>query len=648
MVKQSPHRCSGFLQDCGSNKQIAAVSHCVRSFVMTGASSFHPVGINEELKSLTMPLLTRHYRQHEFKPAMQLINDEQSLDQQIARAILIGFDKHYRIFTEITLAAKTRFEQCQWQDVQEASRERIKMYDQRVNETVAYLKKTFDFSFRKKNIWQDVKKRYCELLAQHHQPELAETFYNSVFCQMFERRYYNNDNIFVKSTVEPSNIPHDKSLIKSFVLKKSNLLKKLTRCAEQFEFDVDYINLNRDLLKLLVAFKKRVSFPLEKDTVYRLDICSSLFYRNKVAYIVGRVVCTYGEQPFMLAIKNESGHGLYFDGLITEASHLLMLFGFARAYFMAYTEVPAAMVSFLQSIMPSSRRLELYTMIGLQKQGKTEFYRDFLNHLETSDDQFVIAPGIKGMVMTVFTLHSYPYVFKVIKDKFAPSKKITRQTVKEKYLLVKMHDRVGRMADTLEYSYVAFPKNRFSDELLAELRQVIPSQLTVEDDYIVIRHLYIERRVKPLNIYLTTADEENTRHAIDEYGNTIRQLIKANIFPGDMLLKNFGMTKQGRVVFYDYDEITYMTDCNFRRIPPARHPDEEMFDMPHYSVNEGDIFPEEIATVALTTDQHRKLFRELHSELLDAKYWNDRKASIEMGLIEDVNTYPKNLRISRR
>ncbi len=573
---------------------------------------------------------------------------DQGLDKLIAKAILIGFEKHYRMFTEITLAAMQRFEQCQWQQAQEASRERIKMYDLRVKETVAYLKKTFDVDVHDQTLWQSVKKNYCRILERHRQPELAETFYNSVFCQMFERRYYNNDNIFVESTVQLSNIPHDKNLIRSYVLKKSNLLRKLNKGLDELNFEPDFINRQRDILKLLAAFKKRVSFPIEKDTIYRLDICSSLFYRNKVAYVVGRVVCAYGEQPFMLAIKNELNAGLYFDGLITKASHLLLLFGFARAYFMAYTEVPAAMVSFLQSIMPGSRRLELYSMIGLQKQGKTEFYRDFLKHLETSDDEFVIAPGIKGMVMTVFTLHSYPFVFKVIKDKFAPSKKITRQTVKEKYLLVKMHDRVGRMADTLEYSYVAFPKHRFSDELLAELQQVIPSQLTVEDDYIVIRHLYIERRVKPLNIYLTTADQENTRHAIDEYGNTIRQLIKANIFPGDMLLKNFGMTKQGRVVFYDYDEITYMTDCNFRRIPPSRHPDDDMFDIPHYSVKEGDIFPEEIATVALTTEQHRSLFREMHSELLDAKYWNGRKESIEQGVIEDVNTYPKALRISRR
>ncbi len=577
-----------------------------------------------------------------------MINPDRVLENQIANAILVGFKKHYRIFTEITLAAKYRFEHCMWLEAQEASRERIKMYDLRVKETVAYLRKSFDVSKHDQQVWQNVKKIYCEFLEKHRQPELAETFYNSVFCQIFERRYYNNNNIFVKSTVELNNIPHDRNLIRCYDITQATLLETLNQCFDDFKLKIPLANRHLDILKLVAAFKRRVSFPVEKSTHYRLDVCASLFYRNKATYIVGRVVCRYGEQPFMLSIKNDSDSGLYFDGLITKAHHLLMLFGFARAYFMAYTEVPAAMVSFLQSLMPGSRRLELYTMIGLQKQGKTEFYRDFLNHLNISDDEFVIAPGIKGMVMTVFTLHSYPFVFKVIKDKFAPSKKVTRNIVKEKYLLVKMHDRAGRMADTLEYSYVAFPRHRFSKELLEELMQVIPSQLTIEEDYIVIRHLYIERRVKPLNIYLTTSNEQQTLRAIEEYGNTIRQLIKANIFPGDMLLKNFGMTKQGRVVFYDYDEISYMTDCNFRRIPPARHLEDEMSDVPHYSIREGDIFPEEIATVALTTPQHRKLFKQLHSELLDHHYWNARKKSIENGVIEDVNTYPKSLRISRR
>ena len=44
------------------------------------------------------------------------------------------------------------------------------------------------------------------MLEDHRQPELAETFYNSVFCKIFERRYYNNNNIFVESSVSKKNI----------------------------------------------------------------------------------------------------------------------------------------------------------------------------------------------------------------------------------------------------------------------------------------------------------------------------------------------------------------------------------------------------------------------------------------------------------
>ena len=208
-------------------------------------------------------------------------------------------------------------------------------------------------------------------------------------------------------------------------------------------------------------------------------------------------------------------------------------------------------------------------MVGLQKAGKNLFFRDFLHHLKHSRDKFIIAPGIKGLVMTVFTLPSYPYVFKVIRDKIAASKDTDRAKVKAKYWLVKHHDRVGRMTDILEYSDVAFPRERFSDELLAELPAVAPSVLEFERDHVVVRHLYIERRMIPLNLYLEHADDEQREHAMREYGDAIRELAAVNIFAGDLLFKNFGVTRFGRVVFYDYDEIEYLTVCNFRKIPAA-------------------------------------------------------------------------------
>ena len=260
-------------------------------------------------------------------------------------------------------------------------------------------------------------------------------------------------------------------------------------------------------------------------------------------------------------------------------------------------EVPAAYVSFLKSLMPSKPTSEIYTMLGLQKQGKTLFYRDLLQHLNNSTDKFTIADGIKGLVMLVFTLPSFPYVFKIIKD--LRDKEVTREHITNRYQLVKHHDRVGRMADTWEYSNVDFPLERFEQELLEGLRKYAPSMLEQVEDRIIIKHVYIERRMTPLNIFLENASDGSLNTAMKEYGNALKELISANIFPGDLLYKNFGLTKNGRVVFYDYDEIQYITECNFRKVPTAINPEDELSDEPWCAIGKNDVFPEEFETFLL-------------------------------------------------
>jgi isocitrate dehydrogenase kinase/phosphatase len=311
-------------------------------------------------------------------------------------------------------------------------------------------------------------------------------------------------------------------------------------------------------------------------------------------------------------------------------------------------QVPSAIVKFLQSVLPDTSRSELYSAIGLHKQGKSVFYRDFLHHLRHSSDKLVIAPGIRGMVMMVFTLPSYSYVFKIIKDKFAPQKEFTRQVVAEKYQLVKRHDRVGRMADMLEYSDVSMPKSRFDPALLQELYDTCGSSLTeTEEGYIVFKHMYIERRMIPLNIYLEKATDDELDHLIKGYGNAIKQLAGANIFPGDFLYKNFGVTPLGKVVFYDYDEISYMTECNFRQIPPPRFPEDEFSSEPWYSIAPNDVFPEEFGTFLLTNPKIRKIFLKYHKDLLDYRYWQKKQENIRQGKFEDVFPYPTNIRFKR-
>jgi isocitrate dehydrogenase kinase/phosphatase len=377
-------------------------------------------------------------------------------------------------------------------------------------------------------------------------------------------------------------------------------------------------------------------------------VLSSLFFRNKGAYIVGKIINGFRETGFALPVLHNGRGQLVIDTALFGEDELLLLFSFARAYFLVEMEIPSAYVQFLRSLMPRKPRWELYNALGLQKQGKNQFYRDFLYHLRHSTDKFRIAPGIKGMVMLVFDLPSFPFVFKVIKDFFPPQKDTTREQIMGKYLLVKTHDRVGRMADSLEYSNVAFPRQRFDEELLAELRHFCPSLLAEEGDSLIIEHLYIERRMIPLNIYLQEATPEQVRHAVIEYGNAIKDLVSANIFPGDMLWKNFGVTRHGKVVFYDYDEIEYLTDCNFRKVPEPRNEEEEMSGDIWYTVGPKDVFPETFGPFLLGKREVREVFMQHHAELLDADYWQGRKERIQAGYVHDVFPYDPHKRFRRR
>ncbi|MBU2410908.1 MAG: bifunctional isocitrate dehydrogenase kinase/phosphatase, partial [Gammaproteobacteria bacterium] len=358
-----------------------------------------------------------------------------------------------------------------------------------------------------------------------------------------------------------------------------------------------------------------------------------------------------------LPILHDARSRFYVDAALFGEDELQMLFSFARAYFMVDMEVPSAYVQFLRSLMPRKPRAEIYNALGLAKQGKTLFYRDFLYHLDYSTDKFRIAPGIKGMVMLVFDLPSFPYVFKVIKDFYPPQKETTREQIKSKYLLVKQHDRVGRMADTLEYSDVGFPLDRFEPELIEEIRKFAPSQLEIGDRddngemELVLKHVYIERRMIPLNIFLQEAFDqlENPEHAkragkqlenaVIEYGNAIKDMVAANIFPGDMLWKNFGVTRGGKVVFYDYDEIEYLTDCNFRKVPAPRNEEDEMSGEIWYSVGPKDVFPETFEPFLLGNSSVRAAFMAHHADLLDAAFWQSHKERIQAGQMLDVFPY---------
>ncbi|HUR88290.1 MAG TPA: bifunctional isocitrate dehydrogenase kinase/phosphatase [Ramlibacter sp.] len=594
------------------------------------------------------------------------------LAYDIAKAMLDGFNRHYRLFRTESARAKHRFETADWHGQQRAQRERIQFYDLRVREAVTRLEKEFMAGDQPMEVWQEVKLHYIGLLVDHHQPECAETFFNSVTTKILHRTHFHNDFIFVRPAVSTEFIENDEPAAmptyRSYYPTRETLHDTIVRIIDNFQLQRAFDDLNRDAQYVLEAFSTRLA-QVKLRANFQVQVLSSLFFRNKGAYVVGKLINGFNEVPFALPILHNKHGKLVIDSCLFGEDDLQGLFSFARAYFMVDMEIPAAYVQFLRSLMPRKPRNEIYNALGLAKQGKTLFYRDFLYHLKHSSDRFRIAPGIKGMVMLVFDLPSFPYVFKVIKDWYPPPKDTTREQIKGKYLLVKQHDRVGRMADTLEYSDVAFSRDRFDDDRIEELKKVAPSMLEVSDrdgdgfEEVVIKHLYIERRMIPLNIYLQEAfdalqsepgsagavhAQQQIEAAVVEYGNAIKDLVAANIFPGDMLWKNFGVTRNGKVVFYDYDEIEYLTECNFRKVPQARNEEEEMSGEVWYAVNKHDVFPETFEPFLLGNPAVREVFMKRHADLLDPAFWNTRKERILAGHVHDVFPYDRDKRFVRK
>lgn len=561
---------------------------------------------------------------------------------EIAQMILDGFDDYREHFRRITLGARERFEQARWQDIQRAAATRINLYEHKVGEVNGWLRDGFEPQLLLEvEQWPLVKSAYIRLIDPRLDDELAETWYNSLFCSLFSHDQISDGCMFIHTT-RPSLRSHERAA-QTRTYRPDGSLKGLLR-ALFADYAFAYGDLEGDVARLEDQLRECLPDWVCKDPALAVELFVPVLYRNKGAYLVGRLYNSDEQWPLVIPLLHREGHGIEADALITDEAEVSIIFSFTRSYFMVDVPVPGQFVNFLKRILPGKHIAELYTSIGFYKHGKSEFYRALINHLASSDDRFVMAPGVRGMVMSVFTLPGFNTVFKIIKDRFSPAKTVDRATVVEKYRLVKSVDRVGRMADTQEFADFRFPRAKFEPECLAELLEVAPSTVAVEGDTVLIRHCWTERRMTPLNLYLEQASEGQVLEALEDYGLAIKQLATANIFPGDMLLKNFGVTRHGRVVFYDYDEISYLTEVNFRHIPPPRYPEDEMSGEPWYSIGPHDVFPEEFPPFLFADIGQRRLFSRLHGELYDADYWKGLQASIREGKVIDVFPYRRKVR----
>jgi len=549
-------------------------------------------------------------------------NPDNRLVAECAKAIYEGFLRYNENFARITTCAQRRFEQRDWQGHRQDIVERVDLYEKSVRRIINLLTRRLGPRLTDHALWNDLRWHYGQRIANMYDAGFMKTFFNSITRRIF-------DTAGVDSRLEFISPAPDEGFnaIESLRLKRypywTSLEELFSEALGDFHFEIPWADIESDISYLSREVQRHVQVYLDEfGELLRIEFIDTVFYQSSRAYLIGRLIQDGHVSPLVLALEN-ADDGIRVDAALMDEDEVSIVFSYTRSYFFADPNTVVGAVYFLHSILPRKPIDELFTVLGRLRQGKTERHRIFTNHLNATRDRFVHAEGDTGLVMLVFTLPSYDLVFKVIRDRFGPPKTIGRNDVINKYRLVSRHDHAGRLIDTQEFLNLEFPANRFSRRLLDDLLTGAAETVRMDGDKLLFGHVYVERRVRPLNLYLREVNRSAADNAILDYGQTLRDLADTNIFPGDLLLKNFGVTRHGRVVFYDYDEVVLVTDCQFRELPEPRDDEELLSAESWYYVDERDVFPQEFIRFLALDKRLRDLFVQVHGDLLQPDYWRN-------------------------
>jgi isocitrate dehydrogenase kinase/phosphatase len=562
--------------------------------------------------------------------------DLSALAARGAGSIHQAFDEHHRALRAITRRVRRRFEERDWEGIRRDTVEKLELPSRSLDETIAILRGQLGDRLEDREIWAAMKAAYTREILGRDDFEIAQTYFNSLARKVFP---HDGADPAIDYTAGELPVPFqgwEMASARVYAVRRVDAAV-IQRVLEDAGFRVPFRDLAGDAALTAGRLDRGIAEAFGAPEIDALDVLRPVFFRNKGAYLVGRVRRGEARLPVVLALVNHR-EGIEVDAVLHTEDETSVVFSFARWYFHVDVASPREVIGFLRSILPRKRVAELYLSLGYKKHGKTELYRDLTAHIARTDDRFVPAPGAAGLVMAVFTLPSYEFVFKVIKDAFPPQKNTTRERVMEKYRTVQLHDRVGRLVGFQEFEHLTFPRCRFAPELLDELLATSSRTVTLIGDGVAIRHCYVERRVVPLDLYLQRMDGARAEAAAVDWGRCLKELAAANIFPGDVLLKNFGVTRHGRVLSYDYDELCPLDRLAFRELPPARNEEDEMAAEPWFSVGEDDIFPHEMLTFLGLQGGPREAFLREHGDLFGVELW--RALQERLGRGEVLSFYP--------
>ena len=558
-----------------------------------------------------------------------------------ARWILAEFDAYYVESRSIPNLAKSAFEQRDPAMSLDLSLRRLSVYSVSAHALARRLRAALPEVAEDETFWARLEARYLALIEGRYESDLAFAYIHSARRMVYEGMWKPVEYMFLHHR-EPASERSAAVRIDFSIARGADLAVLVDRVLAVPRFERRWRDRAGDVRR--VAERLQSIFSGGARRPVEIQMTDAGFYRNRGAYIVGRIVFDDSSaSPLILALLNHDV-GIYVQAVLAGEADAHNLFSSTLANFHVTNSHYHELAAFLHTVMPT-RRLGLhYSTIGFNHVGKVAVMHELREELATHREVFITAVGFRGSVAIGFAAPSSDYNLKVIRDVPTDQYKWGEfpgiGAVLDKYRRVHEIDRTGSMLDNIIYYNLELDSAWFEADLLAELLRDAGESVSLRDDAVILKHLIVQRRVRPLPVFLQDATPEEAREVIVNLGHCIKNNAAANVFNKDLDARNYGVSRFQKVYLFDYDALEPLTRVKVRS-NAGRFDGED--DVPDWFYEDGVIFlPEEIESGFRIHDRGmRRLFRDVHGDLLTTGYWERLQHDLDRGQVPSIRLYPE-------
>lgn len=557
------------------------------------------------------------------------------------------YSRFYEEFLSNIDQAKIAFEERDFASSVRVSERRLSLYSASIVDVSERLRQAYPQIHADETLWQEVAANYSALISGEYAEDVGRAYLHSLRRRIYQGEWRAEDYAFADMTP-----PGDEDLARvtrSYPLDAHMTAEVVAEILRIPGFKRDFADIDDDVARVMQRISDNLeNLPRRPHKLIRVDMIDAGFYRNRGAYLVGRLIFENDRFiPLILALLNDE-RGIYVDAVLTSVTYAHNIFSSTLANFHVTNPCYHEVCALLKSIMPK-RPLGLhYSTIGYNHLGKVAVMRELEAELLESENGLETAVGSPGTVAMGFAASNSAYSLKVIRDKPTAQYKWGEfgglESVIRKYTRVHEINRTGSMLDSIIYYKVRLDRSWFSPALLEDLLAHAAETVSLNGDDVIFKYLIVQIKLTPLPVYLENASDRQAETAITNLGYCIKNNAAANIYNRDLDARNYGISSYSKVYLFDYDALEILSDVKIRT-NLDREAGEE--DIPDWYFEDGVVFlPEELVSgLCIRQRGLCDYFTRRHANLLGTEYWTEIQQYIQQGRVPSVSVYPDNQRI---